>query len=326
MPANLTPEYDKAEKRYREATTDAEKMDGLRQMLSTIPKHKGTEKMQADIKRRISQLRKAEGKKGPARGVDPYYVPKGGAGQVVLVGAPNSGKSTLVAATTNAPVKVAEYPFATAVPVPGMWQHEDVQIQLIDTPPVVAGRVPGGLMGTIRSADIICIVVDAAAEPLEQAEMILNLLSERGLVLRSVPRSELDAADFAQRSAIILANKADVASAADIAALRELYGGRLEVRPVSAATGEALGALLKRLWELLAVVRVYTKEPGKPPDRSRPYTLEAGSTVEDLAGEIHRELPEKMKYARIWGDGRFSGQQVHRNEVLRDKDVVEIRE
>ena len=325
MPANLTPEYEKAEQTYREAVTDEERLDGLREMLRTIPKHKGTEKMQGDLKRRISQLRKAAAKKAASRGLDPFHIPKGGAGQVILVGLPNVGKSTLLAATTNAPVKAADYPFATALPVPGMWRYEDVQIELVDTPPVTPGHVPPGLTGTIRSADIICIMVDASAEPLEQVETVRDLLTARGLMLRSAPRNELDSADRNQRSCIIVANKVDLAPPENVAALRELYAGRLEVCPISAATGEGLDALRERLWRLLAVVRVYTKKPGLPPDNDQPFTLQIGSTVEDLAREIHRELPGTMKYARIWGDGRFDGQHVQRTEVLRDKDVVEIR-
>lgn len=326
MPANLTPEYEKAERRFREAVSDEDRLDALRAMLSTLPKHKGTEKMQADIKRRISRLRKAEVKKGPARVRDPFHVPKSGAGQVVLVGPPNVGKSMLVAATTNAPVKVGDYPFTTAVPAPGMCRYEDVQIQLVDTPPVKDEYMPGGLMGTIRSADVVCVVVDAAAEPLAQAEAVLNLLADKELMLRSVPCSELGAGDPARRSGVIVANKSDIAPPEDIAALGELYAEKLEVLAVSSASGEGLAALVKRLWELLSVIRVYTKQRGKPPDRDRPFTLKIGSTVADLAREIHRELPETMKYARIWGDGRFDGQQVGHNEPLRDKDTVEIHE
>jgi hypothetical protein len=326
MPANLTPDYEKAERRYREATSDEDRLEALRQMLSTVPKHKGTEKIQADIKRRLSALRKAQAKRGPSRGPDPFHVPKGGAGQVVLAGPPNVGKSLLVAVTTNAPVKVADYPYTTAVPAPGMWQYEDVQLELVDTPPVTADHVPGGLMGTIRASDIIAIVVDASSDALAQAEMVVGLLESRGLKLRSVPRSELDAADFNQHCAVLLANKVDQAAAGDVAALRQLYEGRLEVIPVSAASGEGLEVLHKRLWELLAVVRVYTKEPGKPPDHQKPFVLERGATVEDLAAEIHRELPQKMKFARIWGDGRYSGQQVHRTEPLHDKDIVEVHQ
>ena len=324
MPANVTPEYERAERRFREAATDGERLDALREMLRTIPKHKGTEKMQADIKRRISQLRKAEGKRSASKGPDPFHVPKSGCGQVVLVGAPNTGKSALLAATTNAHVNVAEYPYATPLPVPGMWSYEDVQIQLVDTPPATAEHVPTGLMGTIRQADVICLVVDAAGDCLEHAEAALQLFDNRGLELRSAPRTELGGPQSHRRSALIVANKIDAALPGNVDALCELYADRLDIVPVSAVTGEGLDVLLDRLWELLAVIRVYTKEPGKPPDRDQPFTLPAGATIEELAREIHRELLEEMKFARIWGDGRFKGQRVRRDEALRDQDVVEI--
>lgn len=327
MPANLTPAYEKADQRYKAASTDEERLDALREMLSTIPKHKGTEKMQADIKRRMSQMRKSAAKKSAvSKGPDPFHVPKTGAGQVVLVGPPNVGKSSLVATTTNAPVKVAPYPYTTTLPVPGMWSYEDVQIQLVDTPPVTPEHVPGGLMGTLRGADVLVLVVDAAEDPLEQAEGVLGLLASRNVEPVTVPNAELDPLTPARMSALIVANKADLAPPENIATLRDLYQGRLEVIPVSAASGEGLTDLLRRLWELLSIIRVYTKEPGKPADKERPYTLSVGSTIEDLASEIHRDLPGLMKYARVWGDGRFAGQQVHRTETLRDKDIVEIHQ
>lgn len=326
MATNVSPEYEKADQKYREATDDDQRLLALREMLSTIPKHKGTEKMQADIKRRISQLRKAEGKKGSKRGPDPFHVPKSGAGQVVLVGPPNVGKSMLVAAATNASVKVADYPFTTAIPAPGMAMYEDAQIQLVDTPPVTAGHVPSGLMGTIRLADLLAIVVDCADEPLGQVDTVLELMADKGLELCSTPLSELDSDEPSRHSALIIANKADAVSADDLLTLRELYADRLNVWPVSAATGEGIEELLEGIWRQLAMIRVYTKQPGKSADRERPFTLPVGSTIQDLAREIHRELPEKMRFARIWGEGRFDGQQVQRTEELRDKDVVEIRE
>ena len=199
-------------------------------------------------------------------------------------------------------------------------------MELVDTPPMAAEHVPTGLMGTIRSAEAVCVVVDGAAEPLGQVELVLGLLAAKNLSLRSVPRNELGTETPNERSGIIVVNRIDISSAETASVLRELYGKQLEVCPVSAATGEGMDMLLGRLWHLLAMVRVYTKQPGEPPDRNRPFTLDVGSTVEDLAREIHRELPERMKYARIWGEDRVPGRQVHRTEPLCDKDVVEIRE
>ena len=326
MPANLTPEFQKAEQRLRRASTDEEKLAALREMLSTIPKHKGTDKMQGDIKRRISQLRKQAARKPAGKGTDPFHVPKNGAGQIVLIGAPNVGKSSLLAATTNAPVKVGDYPYTTALPMPGMWEYQDVQIQLVDTPPMTPEHVPPGLFGTIRQADVIGIVADASGDALEQADSAMTILAGRDVSPATVPQNERDGEDSSNYPALIIASKADLAAPGNIDTLRELYAGRLEVMPVSAATGEGLERLGRRLWDLLAVIRVYTKEPGKAAEGDRPYTLPIGATIEDLAGEIHRDLPGMMKFARIWGEGRFDGQRAHRNEVLHDKDLVEIHQ
>jgi len=336
MPANLTPEYEKAELRYRQATTDEERLAALVEMLSAIPKHKGTEKMQADLKRRISQLRREGQKSGHSKGPDPFHVPKSGAGQVVLVGPPNTGKSSLLAVTTNAAVKIADYPFTTVVPQPGMWLRDDVPIELVDTPALTAEHVPSGLMGTIRNADVIAIVVESGDGALEQADSVLQALHARGIGLGSVPRSQLLRRDGSIRTGLIIANKTDLARPEALQALKDLYTARpgpentpaesLEVVPVSARTGDGLEHLFKRLWELLGMVRVYSKEPGKPPDLHKPFVLPAGSTVADLAQLIHRDLPARMKYARLWGHSRFEGQQVHKDEPLRDKDIVEIHE
>jgi len=347
MPANLTPAYERAELRYRQATSDDERLAALQAMLSAIPKHKGTEKMQADLKRRISQFRREEQKAAHGKGPDPFHIPRSGAGQVVLVGPANTGKSSLLAARTHADVKVAEYPFTTVVPLPGMWHKDDVQIELVDTPPFTADHMPTGLMGTIRNADVVCVVVEAAEAALDQAEMALGVLSVRGLALRSVPRSELPAGDSTWRPGLIVATKADLAPAGTIEVLRELYpgGGALErdstgagqrdalrsrdglqVVAVSARTRQGLDDWFKRLWALLAIIRVYSKEPGRPPDLHKPFVVPAGATVADLARQIHRDLPERMKFARLWGHSRFEGQQVHKTEPLRDRDVVEIHE
>lgn len=325
MPANLTPEYERAERRYREALDDAERMAALQEMLAVIPKHKGTEKLQAELKRRLSQLRKAGQRAGPGKGPDAFHLPKRGAGQVVLAGPPNTGKSSLLAATTHAPARVGDFPFTTVVPQPGMWLRDDVQVELVDTPPLTAEHVPAGLMGTLRNADIVAVVV-AGDTGLEQAEMTLEVLRARGLTLRTVSRKALAELPPGTQSGLIVANKTDLPAADAVQVLRDLYSGQLDVLGVSARTREGLDALFARLWELLAVIRVYSKEPGKPPDLSRPFTLPEGATIADLARQIHRDLPETMRFARLWGHSRFPGQAVPRTEVLRDRDIVEIHE
>ncbi len=332
MPANLTPEYEKAELRYRQATSDEERLAALQAMLSAIPKHKGTEKMQADLKRRLSQLRREEQKSGHAKGPDPFYIPRSGAGQVVLVGPPNSGKSSLLRATTNAEAKVAEYPFTTTVPQPGMWHRDDVPIELVDTPAIAPDHVPAGLVGTIRNADVVGVVLEAGDTTLEAIDQVLELLRLRGLRLSSVPRNCLPPPDASVRPGLVIINKTDLVTPDTVGALRDLCSGLqgdgagLETVFVSARTGEGLESLFSGLWRLLAMIRVYAKEPGKPADLHKPFVVHLGATVADLARQIHRDLPETMKFARLWGHTRFDGQQVHRTEVLQDKDVVEIHE
>ncbi len=228
-----------------------------------------------------------------------------------------------------------------------MWQQDDVQIELVDTPSITPDHVPTGLMGTIRNADVVGVVVEAGEDALDQVEMVLGLLSARGLALRTARRSELAAGDPSWRPGLIVATKAELASPDAVEALGELYAGNaeqpangaeagqsnalrsdksLEVVAVSAHTRQGLDNLFRRLWELLAVIRVYSKEPGRPPDMHKPFVVRQGATVADLARQIHRDLPERMKFARLWGHSRFEGQQVHKTEPLRDKDVVEIHE
>ena len=184
MPANLTPDYLKAERAYRQAKTPQDKIAALEEMYATIPKHKGTEKMQADIKRRIAKTRSAATQaRGKGGGVDVFFVEKQGAGQAALVGTPNAGKSSLVAAVSHAKVKVAPYPYATHAPVPGMMPFEDIQIQLVDLPPVSAEGLVPGMTGTLRNADILMICLDLSADDvLEQAEVCLRALEAKGLV------------------------------------------------------------------------------------------------------------------------------------------------
>jgi len=307
MPANLTPEYEKAELRYRQATTDEERLTALQAMLSAIPKHKGTEKMQADLKRRISQMRREEQKSAHGKGPDPFHVPRTGAGQVVLIGPPNTGKSSLLAATTNAAAKVADYPFTTIVPQPGVWLQDDVPIELVDTPPMTREHVPAGLMGTIHNADVIALVAEANDAALEQVETVLDILCSRNLTLSSVARNglpDLVGAVANLKPGLIILNKADAGDPPVLQALADLYSGKagntLEIVAVSAAARQGLKELFQHLWRLLAMIRVYSKEPGKPPDLHKPFTIPIGATIADLARQIHRDLPERMKFARLW--------------------------
>lgn len=328
MPANLSPEYKNAEQAYRQAKTPEEKLAALEEMLACIPKHKGTEHMQADIKRRIAKLKEAPTTKPGARSRDIFHIERGGAGQVVLMGLPNCGKSAIVGALTKAKVTVTDYPFGTHAPVPGMAFYEDVPIQLVDMPPITPEAMPPGMMGAYRSADIIVIVADLSApDALEQIEACLEVLAKRGIlpVGRRVGRDERDAEGHQLKTALILGTKADLPGAGEtFATLRELYGERLPMFAVSAVTRQGLDAFMAHLFATLEVIRVYCKEPGKPPDMGAPFILPRGSSVLDMAREVHRDFPEKLKYACVWGSAKFPGQQVQRDHILQDRDVVEL--
>lgn len=326
MPANLTPQYYKAEENFKKAATIPEKIAALEEMLAVIPKHKGTEKIQADIKKRLSRLREEGQKKAKTGRVDPFRVEKQGAGQVVMLGYPNTGKSSLLAALTRARPKVAEYPFTTSLPLAGMMPYEDILIQLVDTPPITGELVPEGLSGTLRNADALLILVDAGADScLEQLLECYHYLTGKRIVVPDVPAA--GTRGILPDRCLVLAAKAESESCSDnIQIMRELGPPELDILPVSAQTGLGLELLRERIFQLLHVIRVYTKTPGKAPDMETPFILPEGSTVLDLAENIHRDLPKLMKNARVWGSARYDGQSVNRDYQLSDRDIVEINQ
>jgi ribosome-interacting GTPase 1 len=323
MPANLTPEYLAADRKFKEATTPEAKLAALEEMLATIPKHKGTEKMQADLKRRIAKLRaEAQRRKGAARARPFYHVEREGAGQVVLVGAPNAGKSSLLAALTNAQPEIAPYPFVTRVPQAGMATFEDVQVQLVDLPPVSPEAAEGWLYAIIRGADGALVVVDLAdGDVLTSTGQVLELLA--GANIRLIPPDA--AREPGTLPAVFVAAKLDTPGAAEaLAVFREFYGSRLPVLPVSAEQDVNLGELRRTMYEMLRLVRVYSKKPGKKPDLEVPYILRRGATVLDAAAVVHKDFAERLRYARLWRKGEIDGLMVGRDHPLQDGDVLEL--
>ena len=326
MPANLTPEYKKAEELFRQATSAAEKVTALELMLQTIPKHKGTDHMQADIKRRIAKLRAEPTGKGSARKKDIFHVPKGTAGgQVVLLGMPNSGKSSIVAHLTNAHVHVADYPFSTTVPVPGIMHYEDVPIQLIDMPPITDEHVLPGQVGAYRQCDLILVVLDLSApDVMEQWQTCLDFLRQRTLIKPDDADADDKLYKHLIRHCLTVCTKSDLAQPGDFEVMREMCESRMPVVSVSVNDPDSLACLTQRIFREIRIVRVYAKQPGKKPDMNEPFTLSIGSTVFDLAHKIHRELAEKFRFARIWGRDKYPGQQVPHDYQLQDKDIIEL--
>jgi small GTP-binding protein len=327
MPANLTPQYLDADKRFRQAKTAAEKISALEDMLALIPKHKGTEKMQADLKRRLSKAREEAQKKGKtgARG-NTYHVPREGAGQVVLVGPPNSGKSTLLAMLTNAVPEVADYPFTTRKPLPGMMEFENIKIQLVDLPPIAPEWTEGWVFALIRNADLVLVLVDLASdEVFEQVEQIRNQLAAHKIQLMRQARGESTDEVEVTKRALLVGNKEDAKGAKERAAfLAELYAADLPVLTVSAASGGNLEALRRALYDGLGVLRVYTKTPGKKPELDAPFVLKQGRTVLDVAEAVHKDIAASLKFAKVWGTDKFDGQRVTREYMVHDGDVIEL--
>ena len=325
MPANLTPEYFKAEQWFREATTTEEKILATEKMLQVIPKHKGTDHMRAELRRRLSKL-KEESQHRAAHGkqIDVFHIPKTGAMQIALIGLPNSGKSSIVAALTNAKVNVADFPFATSVPVPGMIRFVDIQFQIVDTPPITADYSAPGQVGVYRSCDIIGIVVDLSADITEQIIIIFDFLKAHNLIADEQTLAEETKSSIFAKKLICLATKIDLAKPEAIEEIRKLSPVKFNIYPVSTVTAEGLGEIPKVIFKESNLIRIYTKPPGKKPDYGTPFTLPAGSTVLDLAKTIHKELADKFKAARIWGTDVYSGQNAPRDHVLNDKDVVEL--
>jgi uncharacterized protein len=327
MPANLTPDYLAAEARFRAAQTDEEKLEALEEMYALIPKHKGTDHLQGDIKRRISKLRNKE-KLAPKRGkrIDEFHVPKEGAGQVALIGPPNSGKSSLLARLTSASPIVADYPGATRFPLPGMMEYEDILIQLVDTPPIVAESTERSLTAMVRAADAALIVLDASDDVLlDHLELVRDEMAKSRTVLCGEEAARETAVGTIALRSIVAANKIDLPAAEEnLAVLQEFYGDEFAIQPVSAATGHGLEELRKALFDLLGIVRVYTKMPGKPPDKQKPYTLKRGSTLNDLAAVIHHDFVARLRFAKAWGKNVLDGAQIGRDHVLEDGYIVEL--
>ena len=324
MPANLTPIYLEAERRFKSAKTTEEKIAAIEEMMATIPRHKGTEKMQADLKRRLSKLRAEHARRPASRAGIIHRVEKEGAGQVVMVGPPNSGKSLLVRTLTHAQPEVADYPFTTRVPLPGMMPYEDVQVQLVDLPPVHPDFPESWLYQIIRNADAALLVVDLSDPDLmEDLETTLGQLAGAKVQLGE---GELPGVPgWIRQRTLLVANKIDASGAREgLEILRDLYGERFHMISLSAETGEGLETFRHLVFELLEVIRVYTKAPGKKLERTAPYILRRGSRLIDLAEHVHHDFLAQLKYARLWRDGRFEGQMVNRDHVLEDKDVVEL--
>jgi hypothetical protein len=299
-----------------------ERIAALQEMLSVIPKHKGTDKLRGQLRSKLSKLREeSQKKRSTGRGFYLFNVKKEGAGQIVLVGLPNAGKSTLLSLMTNASSEIAAYPFTTRVPIVGMMDFENIQIQLVDSPAVNLELGEAWFTNLARNADALALMVDLESDPLEQMKVLFEKLSEAGIS----PIGEGLPSSVDEKSIVVACNKTDIPGVEEKQrALQKELGGSYPVVCFSAKTRTGVEELKRRLFELLNIIRIYSKIPGKEVDRKLPFVLPKGSSVEEMARLVHKDFSKKLKFARIWGSGKFSGQKVKKGFVLSDGDVVEL--
>jgi hypothetical protein len=313
MPANLPPQYFGAEKKFRSAKSAVDKVTALEEMLAIMPKHKGTDHLRADLRRKIARLSQSAEKKAATQRAS-MLIEKEGAAQIAVVGLPNAGKSQLVSGVTNASPTVAEYPLTTHSATPGMMAFENIQIQLIDTPPLTEQSADWWLPHMIRRADALVIVVDLGDAPLSQIEAVFAELENRKV---AVLGNEV--------KTLIVGNKLDLAHADEnYSALKDKYQGQFPIIAISAREGVGLEELKRAIYQVLDIIRVYTKTPGQKPDLADPIILERGSTVADAAASVHKDFVARLRYARIWGSGKHDGIMAKRNHVLQDGDIIEL--
>ncbi|HSW56340.1 MAG TPA: GTPase [Ignavibacteriaceae bacterium] len=326
MPTNLPPEYFRAEQTFREAESSTAKISALEEMMSTIPKHKGTDKLRAELRRKISKLKDDQKKKkGAGKHESEFHIEKEGAGRAVLVGFENTGKSSLIEALTNAAPKISEAPFTTWLPLPGMMEIEDIQVQLVDTPALSKEHSQPELFDLIRSSDLILIVIDLQANSFQQLEDSITLLNEHKIIPKQWKEKTTDERRIEFIPALVIVNKDDDNNFdKDFQVFEELTETDLPMIPISVTNKRNFDKLESQIFDKLGIIRIYSKPPGKEPDLKKPFILKKGNTVEELAGKVHHDFVFNLKTARVWGSNVFNGQMVGRDHVLHDKDIVEL--
>lgn len=331
MPANLPPQYYELERTYKSESDPAEKLRLAKELLAMMPKHKGTDKLQADLKSKIARHRKElEGggsKKGGVRQAASLdSITKEGAGLAVLIGPPNSGKSSILDILTNSEPIIADYPYSTREPQTGMMPYETIQIQLLDTPPISDELFEPYLPSLIRQGDLIVIVVDVTSSGFEERiGLIFKLLEEKRVRLVSELPEKIEDVAYTYKRTIFAAHKfLDEGGAEGLASLRSRYG-EFNIVPTSILEDEAMENFRKELFKSLKIIRVFTKPVGKDPDYNDPIILPIGGTVEEAALELHKDFAYKLQYAKLWGQGKFEGQRVKNSYVLNDGDIIEFR-
>ena len=329
MPANLPPQYYELEREYKAEREPREKLRLAQELLAMMPKHKGTDKLQADLKAKIAKLKlQLDGnqKKHGARTVESYdHIDREGAAQIVLIGPPNSGKSTILDALTGAKPLIGDYPYTTRTPLAGMTEFESVQLQLIDTPPIAPDYLENFVPNLVRQADLVVVVVDVATPGFEErVDCVFKRLEEKRIMLSAAIPEKTNDPRFYFKKTVLAAHKyLEEGGQAGMERLKNLYPD-FKIVPSSILDDEILHNFKRDLFNSLGVMRVYTKRVGQEPDFSDPIILPIGGTVEEAAFVLHKDFAHKLQFAKVWGQGKFEGQRVKSSYQLNDGDIVEF--
>ncbi|MFC1563052.1 GTPase, partial [candidate division KSB1 bacterium] len=325
--ANLTPQYKEAEKRYKETKTISEKIILLEEMLAVIPKHKGTEKLQKEIKTKLSKLKKQTDKKShPSKRGPTYFILKEEAGQVILIGHPNTGKSQLLASLTNANPVVASYPFTTRMTQQGMMPFKNIKIQLVDSPPISKSFMEIWMPSIIRYADIVLLIADLSSPDLiDQIQDIIDILDKRNIILSGKSSEISTQEEKLIKKTIIVCNKDETPDAKEsFKIISELYNERFPLVNVSASENKNLDILKEKIYKNLNILRIFSKMPGKKADLNEPFVFKKGISLIEVAKSIHKDFEKNFKFARIWGTGKYDGQKVQKDYIVQDEDIIEF--
>ena len=289
-----------------------------------MPKHKGTDHLLADLRAKISRLRKEGTKKPVVSRFNPYAVERDDCPQIMMVGPPNSGKSSLLNNLTGAASEVADYPHSTVKPSPGILRGDNYRFQLVDLPPVMGDSMEGWMGDLLRHADGMIIVLDVSnKETLEVMENVLKAIDRANIYLSGLVDGDPPLGTITQKAMVAL-NKVDSSNPEVLGLLKVEFMNRFRMVETSSVIGVNKEYFAGVLAEISGFMRVFTKIPGKKADLVEPYIVKEGITVLEMAGIIHREMSENFQYARIWGENYHDGQRVGKEHILFDGDIVEM--
>jgi ribosome-interacting GTPase 1 len=211
--------------------------------------------------------------------------------------------------------------------MPGMMPWEDVFVQLVDTPPITADYMESYLLGLVRGAELVLLMMDLGSDSgVEQCQEVLDRFQSGKTRLGKTSLLDEEDVGVSYTRTFVVPNKIDLPAAAGrLELFHDLCPLDLPEFVVSAEHGTGLETLRDAIYGAMDVVRVYSKLPAaKEPDLERPFTLRRGSDVMDMAAQVHKDFIDNLKFARVWGSAVHDGTVVKGDYVLRDKDIVEL--